>query len=136
MNRWYLIMTKPKQDALAEQNLTQQGYQVYSPKIKLQTPCRGKMRPQIHPLFPRYLFIQLCDENQNWAPIRSTKGVWQIVRFGNHLPTLDDAIIGQIQKQEAQQLETQGLAQLKNGDGIRIETGPFYGQQALYVATA
>jgi transcriptional antiterminator RfaH len=125
-------MAKPKQDALAEQNLKNQGYQVYCPKIRVQTQHRGKMLSQVQTLFPRYLFIQLCDENQNWAPIRSTKGVLHIVRFGNHIPTVDDALIEEIRKRETQQLETQGLAQLVNGDTIRIESGPFYGHHAIF----
>lgn len=33
-------------------------------------------------LFPGYLFIQLDQLNDNWHPIRSTRGVNQLVTFG------------------------------------------------------
>ena len=44
-------------------------------------------------LFPGYLFIRLNPRTDDWQPIRSTRGVSQIVRFNDQpLPVADDII--------------------------------------------
>ena len=67
MKNWYLIQTKPQQEAVASQNLSNQGYDIFHPKAMIKNKSVS--------LFPRYLFIHLDDKNQNWTPIRSTPGV-------------------------------------------------------------
>ena len=75
MKNWYLIQTKPKQEKMASQNLINQNFEIYYPKTQIKN--------KVVALFPRYIFIQLDDQNQNLSPIRSTKGVANFVRFGN-----------------------------------------------------
>lgn len=83
-------------------------------------------------LFPRYLFIRLDSVNDNWYPIRSTRGVQQIVRFNNGDPiAIHDEIIEGIRTRLA------GLPPepvLKPGDRVRITEGPFSNLEAIFVA--
>lgn len=128
MQAWYLIMTKPKQDALAEQNLLNQGYQVYRPRVRVKKQKRGKLVASIESLFPRYLFIELCDQSQNWAPIRSTLGVANLVRFGCEPAKVDSAVIAMIKDNEVnaseQLVELDGF---KLGEALQVNQGPFIG---------
>ena len=132
MADWYLLMTKPKQDEVAELNLRQQGYEVYRPLIKLAKKKRGKFVKVVESLFPRYLFIELCDQAQDWGPIRSTKGVMQLVRFGSKPARVDAAMISQLKQRESVLLEDSVCESLKKGDAIKIESGPFYGLEAVF----
>lgn len=80
--RWYLVQCKPKQDFRALENLKLLGYECLLPTVEAERISRGKWLVQVEPLFPGYLFIELDVLYDNWMPIRSTRGVCRIVRFG------------------------------------------------------
>ena len=79
---WYLVHTKPRQEQCALQNLQQQGYQCYLPMLATEKLRQGRLVVSEEALFPRYLFIRLGlgQSDKSWAPIRSTRGVNQLVR--------------------------------------------------------
>jgi len=97
MKNWYLIKTKPQQEAIATQNLTNQDFDVFFPKAVINNKTT--------PLFPSYLFIELDDKIQNWTPIRSTKGVSNFVRFGLSFAKVPNQIINLIKTQQQQTIE-------------------------------
>ena len=78
---WYLVHTKPRQENLAQENLERQGYETYLPRIYQTRRRNGRHVKTIEAFFPRYLFIHLDSETDNWAPIRSTIGVSKMIRF-------------------------------------------------------
>ena len=55
---WYVIHTKPKQEARALLNLSNQGYECFLPMHKKQVVRRATVVTQAEPLFSRYLFIE------------------------------------------------------------------------------
>ena len=125
MKNWYLIQTKPKQEAIATQNLSNQNYTIFCPK----TVIKGK----ITPLFPRYLFIELDDQVQNWTPVRSTKGVANFVRFGLRFAKVPNQIINSIKAQQQQIVDK--LTDLNSyhiGDFLEIQSGAFKGQKVIF----
>ena len=82
MKNWYLVMTKPREDAHAEQQLLNQNYEIYRPLAKRSRRQRGRMVTVVESLFPRYIFIRLDPEHDNWSSVRYTRGVAGFVRFG------------------------------------------------------
>jgi len=125
MKNWYLIQTKPKQESIAVQNLSYQGFNVFHPKATINN--------KITPLFPRYLFIELDDKTQNWTPIRSTKGVANFVRFGLSFAKVPNKIINMIKIQQQQTIEKLiNICSHQKGDSIEIQSGAFKGQQAIF----
>jgi len=70
MEAWYLIYSKFRQEKVAFFNLSRQGFTAYFPQIRRQ--YRGKRTGTVQPAFPRYLFVRLNDETDNWSSIRST----------------------------------------------------------------
>lgn len=87
MRNWHLLMTKPREDARAEEHLRNQHYEIFRPLLKHYQLKRGKQVAVTESLFPRYIFIELDQEFSNWASIRSTRGVAGLVRF-NELPAV------------------------------------------------
>lgn len=81
---WYVIFTKPRQEERALENLERQGFECYLPTLEIERIRHGKKCTVVEPMFTRYLFIQLDDSiyARSWIPIRSTRGVNQIVTFG------------------------------------------------------
>ena len=133
MKSWYLLMTKPKQEALAQTHLENQGYKVFCPVMRIVKSLRGKQQSSMEPLFPRYLFIELDDINQDWSPIRSTKGVLQMVRFGRNWAKVDIEIVESLRQREAMLEQSQQNQTLfKPGEKLRVTSGPFYGLEAEF----
>ena len=125
MKNWYLIKTKPQQEVIATQNLTNQNFNVFFPKAVINNKTT--------PLFPSYLFIELDDKIQNWTPIRSTKGVSNFVRFGLSFAKVPNQIINLIKTQQQQTIEKMiNICSHHKGDYLEIQTGVFKGQQAIF----
>ncbi len=136
MHHWYVIHTKPREEEIAEVNLKRQGYQVFLPRCVLPKRRRSKWREVIEPLFPRYLFIQLDIGAQNIAPIRSTRGVSGLVRFGE-LPSAvpDDFMQSLMTSADPKNgLYPIGIDLFKPGETISVIDGPFKGLQGIFKA--
>lgn len=71
---WYLVQSKPRNEARALENLLRQGYETYLPLIEVERLQRGKLLKKQEPLFSRYLFLHLEEGNDNWGPIRFDPG--------------------------------------------------------------
>ncbi|HFC29569.1 MAG TPA: transcriptional activator RfaH, partial [Oceanospirillales bacterium] len=93
MKQWLAVHSKPRQETIAEENLARQGFEVYCPKIQIERKKRGKRIKVIEALFPRYLFVKFKSGHDSATSIRYTRGVTQIVRFGNELAIVSDDII-------------------------------------------
>ena len=125
MKNWYLIQTKPQQELTAAQNLVNQDYTVFHPQAKINN--------KIVALFPRYLFIQLDNQSQNWSPIHSTKGVSNFVRFGLQFAKVPDEVICCIKKRETKTANKYiDLGRFKSGDKVRVTEGAFKGCEAIF----
>ncbi len=128
---WYLIHTKPRQEKHALENLERQGYECYLPLYPTEKLYRRRLTVTDSPLFPRYLFIRLGQENsdKSWNPLRSTRGVSQLVRFGQHPAQVDDALIALLKSRERQSEPERVFNQ---GDPVQIVDGPFADIEAIY----
>ena len=132
---WYLIHTKPRQEAVAESNLHRQLFPVYLPRIRQVRERRGRRRTSVEPLFPRYLFIELDTENDNWAPIRSTLGVSNLVRFGDRPAVVPTPLVEGLRRYDdeygVQRIQVEELAP---GSRVRISEGALKGYEGIYLA--
>ncbi len=133
--RWYLVYSKPRQEALAKENLERQGYTTYLPLLRTPRKRLGRRLIRIEPMFPRYLFIYLDTETDNWAPIRSTIGVNTLVRFGMMpSPVPDDLIKLLKQRDDSSGVQDVPMFQFEHGQRVRIEEGPFMGYEGIFLA--
>lgn len=130
--RWYVIESKPREDARARRNLERQGFTCYCPVVCTEKLRQGRRVWLEEPLFPRYFFIQLDKVGQNWAPIRSTRGVLQLVRVNDHPLPVADEIILSIRKRLA--TEHPCVPYFKAGERVRISEGPFANLEGIFLA--
>jgi len=125
MKKWYLIKIKPRQENVAITNLVNQKYHVYCPTAKINN--------KIKVLFPGYLFINLDEVSENWAPIRSTKGVLNFVRFGLSYAKISNKLIDFIKENECKTTEKiKNLNDFKLGDKVQITDGIFKNCIAIF----
>jgi transcriptional antiterminator RfaH len=132
--RWYLVQCRSRQDERALEHLQRQGFECYRPLYEREQVRHGRKRFEIAGLFPGYLFIRLDHIHDNWAPIRSTRGVIQVVRFNNFPLPVADGIVEQIRRR----IEGRPIREpyLKSGDPVVITEGSFSGVEAIFVASA
>jgi transcriptional antiterminator RfaH len=132
--RWYLIHTKPAAESIAEANLGRQGFRVYYPRL-LRTVCiRARRVSRVAPLFPRYLFLSLDVGNQTMAPVRSTVGVADIVRFGYAYAAVPSVVVTELQGRSdpVTGLHSLRQAQHEPGAAVTIVGGVFDGLEGIF----
>ncbi len=90
---------------------------------------------RIEPLFLRYLFIHLDPVTDNWAPIRSTFGVTNVVRFGME-PTVvpPDLVAMLMARDDASGMQSLPPEEFRQGSRVRISEGPMMGYEAVFLA--
>ena len=116
---WYLIQTKPRQEARAEEHLERQQFECFRPIKATPASARKTRKGTEEELFPGYLFIRL-DTSDSWYPIRSTRGVSRIVAFGGQPCPVPDSLIEQIRQRTLAPTEPARFAQ---GETVLVKTG-------------
>ncbi|MFQ5937886.1 MAG: transcription/translation regulatory transformer protein RfaH [Acidiferrobacterales bacterium] len=133
--KWYLLYTKPRQEGVASTNLGRQGFETYLPRIRQPRRRMSRRVLVVEPMFPRYLFIHLDAQHDNWAPIRSTLGVTSLVRFGPYPTPVPDDLISALRGRE----DEQGILdlpppQFRPGDPLRLAEGITAGYEGIFLA--
>ena len=91
---WIVVTLKPNQFKRAEENLLNQGFATFFPKITY--PTNEKLVTK--DLFSGYGFVRFT-KYEKLLSINSTKGVSRVMRINNSIPRLADSVIEDINKQ-------------------------------------
>ena len=126
--RWYLLQCKPQQQARAELNLDQQGFQHYSPEHAVKRVVKGKVSTRNETLFPGYLFIKLGLES-NWQALRATRGVSRVVSFNGVPHPVSDSLIEALKQRFIQAAAPKAL--FDAGQRVVITEGCFKHVEAI-----
>jgi transcriptional antiterminator RfaH len=129
--RWYVIQCKRREELRALEHLKRQEYYCYLPTLTTEKQRNGRKLDSHKPLFPGYLFIQLDEVNDNWHPIRSTRGVVRIVRCNQRAIPVQDEIVEIIRQRLT---GNPPLPYLLPGDRVVITQGCFADLEAIFVA--
>src|SRR5690554_3426844 len=127
--RWYLVQCKSRQEDRAEENLRNQHFSCYCPRHLVEKMRYGKRTVIQQPLFPGYLFINLCRINDNWHSIRSTRGVLRMVTFADQPLAVPDGIIEDLR---ARLESAEGKPLFQKGEPVTIIQGPFKDLDAVF----
>ena len=88
--KWYVIRTQPRAESLAANELTRDGFEVFSPVVRT---TRVKTTQSFDNLFPGYLFLKCDTEADGWPSFRPAHRVIGWVSFGGDTPWLSDSVI-------------------------------------------
>ena len=135
--QWFLLYTRPHQEERAKENLENQGYEVFLPMItykKISQPNSISLEP----MFPRYMFITINTERDNWVYIKSTRGVSHVITFGDKLTEVPDSVVDFLKTK----VDDHNVIKLKvtrsvfqKGDKLVINKGVFQGKEAKFLST-
>lgn len=123
---WYAIHTRPQQERRAEANLSLFSIQTFYPQVHQNTGNGADAVPShaTKPLFPGYLFARF-NLQASLHNIMFTRGVQDVVRFGNYASVIDDDVITMIQSRK----KKDNSIKLGNvpavGDKVEITCGLF-----------
>lgn len=77
---WYVVQSKPRQEAEAALNLKGMGYAVFLPRHWETWSAKGHTRTELRPMFPGYLFVAVDPgEGQSVYAINSAIGVSRVL---------------------------------------------------------
>jgi len=135
MKHWYVVRTKPRQEATAETNLRQQGYGCMLPMMRGWRRRKGQRMTVTEPCFPGYVFAELELGNSDLGPIRSSRGVSGLVRFGERIPPLPQGFMAELLRC----MDTEGLVEgaardFQPGEQVSVVDGPLTGYHAVFEA--
>jgi transcription elongation factor/antiterminator RfaH len=132
--RWYAIHTHTKQEDRAESNLRVLGIQVFNPRIK--ESRRNQYTSLISyitkPFFPRYIFAQFVLSDL-YQKVRFTRGVYNIVSFGENPTPIDGEMIRLIQSNLGEDGFVKIGDSLKLGDKVVVKDGPLKNFTGVFV---
>ena len=122
--RWYAVHTRLHAEARALENLKRQGFEAWLPLYRKQRRRARRSEQVLRPLFPRYLFVALDLDGEQWRPVLSTYGVADLVSSGDGPLALADAVIDALRARADEDGHYTLARGLKSGDKVRIESGP------------
>lgn len=134
MKQWFVVHTQPCKESIAYQHLAEQGFETYFPKFKKIRRHARKVEEVLAPLFPRYLFVGLDMEVDQWRSVNGTRGVSYLLMNDNRPAAVPSEIVRRLKDQE----NGDGLVPLKSmalfakGDRVRILDGAFKDYVAVF----
>jgi len=135
IRQWYLVYTKPRAERVAREHLERQGYDVYLPMMRQLRRRGGRRTTVVSPMFPRYLFIHLGTDVDNWSPIRSTRGVASLVQFGQRPGCAPAGLIDLLRSREDESgVQVIPGDEYRLGARIRMVEGGMKGYEGVYLA--
>ena len=127
---WYCTRTKPKHEHIAAANLRKNlALEVFLPRLSVERATGHGAVRSIEPLFPCYLFVRCVIEEQ-LDKIKYANGVSSLVRFGQKIPAVEDAIIEELQDFFEADEPMAVEHRLTPGDEVSVSGGAFAGMQA------
>src|SRR5690606_14890062 len=145
---WYVVYTKPRQEAVAEFNLQRQSFETYLPLfkvIKKQAGQPGHKNVDVpaaeastayEPMFPRYLFFKPANQKQSVAAARSSRGVSSLVTFGTELAVVPPEVMQAIKDMEAQRnnADISSISPFQPGRRVRLRNTALDGIEGVVQA--
>src|SRR5271170_528455 len=93
---WYCARTKPKHEHIAAANVQKNlKLEVFNPQLRLERATQRGVVRSVEPLFPCYLFVR-CLIEVKINEIQYTNGISSLVRFGQRIPKVEDAVIADL----------------------------------------
>ena len=123
---WYVVTTRPNQEARAVQHLARQGFAPFLPQIRKTRRHARKIENIAAPLFPGYLFVAFDAARQAWRTVNGTFGVQRLICRGEEPVPLPESFMAQLLAQrDAEGFFAAPVPELCRGDKVRLLDGPF-----------
>ena len=120
-----MVCTQPHRETQAAQQLENQDYRVFVPRILRSRRHARKFETVRAALFPRYLFIVLDLGRDRWRSINGTLGVHRLLMRGSEPEAVPRGLVEQLTEAAGADGVVRCGPPLKQGQNIRVTAGPF-----------
>ena len=119
---WLIALYKINEVKRVENNLLNQNFDYYLPKI---TTKKINSKPKEEILFPGYIFINTSFKN--YSALKYTSGIKNIIKFGNNIPCIYDEDIKAMQMAEKTSKIDPLTSKIQIGQNVLISKGSLKG---------
>lgn len=127
---WYVVRTKPHQEAVAESSLLRGGIEAICPRIQERRVIRRKPQQVISPLFPGYLFAR--SSRTGLRMIQYARGVRELVSFGAGPVIVSPEVMEEIFRRLQRGIVVPEPTTFTRGSVVWITEGPLKGLEAVF----
>lgn len=118
--QWYAVHTKPRQEAVADAFLSQEGIETFYPKISTKKA-----------LFTGYIFTKFDPETQ-LRLVKYSKGVSSVVSFGDKPTPVDESLIEAIKARIKDGIVHLDPPSFTKGEKVEVKEGPLEGMSGIF----
>jgi transcription antitermination factor NusG len=123
--RWFAVHSLPLRECYAESNLKNQGFRTFMPKRHKTVRHARRLTTVEAPFFPRYLFVVLHLDRDQWRKVNGTFGVARLIMGGEQPRPVPYGVVEAL----TASADTRGILhldeRLKIGSRVRLLAGPF-----------
>jgi len=116
--KWLIALYKINEVKRVESNLLNQQFDYYLPKI---TTIKINSNPKVEVLFPGYIFINTSFEN--YSALKYTKGIKNVLKFGDKISYISGEDIKAIQMAEEISKSSPVASQIEIGQEAIVTKG-------------
>jgi len=131
LGAWHALHTRYQHEKVVAELLTRQGIEVFLPLYTAVHRWKDRRKHLSLPLFPCYVFLR--DGVDRRLQILKTPGVHGIVEVAGRPGVIPEAEIAAIRRVVENPLPVEPYPFLKNGDRVRIKSGPLNGLEGILV---
>ena len=129
---WYAVSVKPQHEAAVARGLECKGLEPFAPSYRVSRRWSDRTKVLDAPLFAGYVFCHFNPADHRGVVLQ-TPGVISLVKFGARLAAIPAEEIDRVRIMAASNLPLQPWPCPREGDPIRIETGPLRGLEGVLV---
>lgn len=134
MDRFYVVQTQPQRERLAVNELRNQDFKIFYPVIRhLPRISRGRLvDSRLSPLFPKYVFVSLDLELDQWRSINGTRGVTRLICMDEDRPSpIANAVMARLLAAGELIEEREAGLPFNINDLVEFTDGPMKGIQGI-----
>lgn len=131
--KWYVIHSQTGHEERVKKNLQQRVdslgvsdkiFNIIVPTRETVVVKRGKKVKQLEKVFPGYILVQMCLDDQTWLVVRTTEGVTGFIGVGQKPTPISQKEVEAIMRFVTQK-QTKFKAKFAVGEAVKIVDGPF-----------
>ena len=128
MEGWYLARIQPKKVTVLTSFLSQDGVEVFFPKIVEPSPNGGALKA----LFPTYLFCYLDPQSGVWSRARSAPGMAYFLGSDGEPARIHQELVDFLRERVIHWNDPSYSRNLARGDKVVVTGGPFAGIEGIF----
>lgn len=131
--RWLVASTHRHREGFALENLQRQNFACYCPMVSREIRHARRKQTVLRPLFPGYVFVQICEDLTGLRLLHSTYGVRSVVRCGDKPSFIDSGFIDALRAREVDGAIVHPSSLYHVGQRVYMNGGPFDGLVATII---